>query len=116
MKKQITEARAIVRMLWKNNPANTLEELAARYLAVLISGQLYYNDQSRYVEPDLLLPVARLVVEGEDKLHEPYRAHLPLATKLAELDLQEDWLALVRPGWFSTMADLARGLKNPKAA
>ena len=115
MKKQITEARAIVRMLWKDKP-QTLEELAARYLAVLISGQLYYNDQSRYVEPDLLLPVARLVVEGEDKLHEPYRAHLPLATQLAELDLQEDWLALVRPGWFAAMAYLARGLKTLKAA
>ena len=116
MKKQITEARAIARMLWKNNPADTLEELAARYLAVLISGQLYYNEASRYVEPDLLLPVTRLVVEGEDKLHEPYRAHLPLAMKLAELDLQEDWLARVRPGWFSMMSSLCRGLKNVKAA
>ena len=116
MKKQITEARAIVRMLWKNNPADTLEELAARYLAVLISGHLYYNEASRYVKPDLLLPVTRLVVEGEDKLHEPYRAHLPLAMKLAELDLQEDWLARVRPGWFSMMSSLCRGLKNVKAA
>lgn len=115
MKKQITEARAIVRMIWKDKP-QTLEELAARYLAVLISGQLYYNETSRYVEPELLLPVARLVVEGEDKLHEPYRAHLPLAMKLAELDLQEDWLVLRRAGWFVTMADLARGLKTLKAA
>ncbi len=116
MKKQVSEARAIVRMLWKSNPADTLEELAARYLAVLISGQLYYNEASRYVEPDLLLPVTRLVVEGEDKLHEPYRAHLPLAMKLAELDLQEDCLSLVRPGGFATMTDLARGLKTLKAA
>jgi hypothetical protein len=36
--------------------------------------------------------------------------------KLAELDFQEDWLALVRPGWFSTLSGLARGLKTLKAA